>query len=99
MLLENELAMKKAMPASASAREREGVLLDAVAVALVGEVEVGQQLALGSTGISSRHCARVRSTPVGLWQQACSSTMLCARQAAQGGEHGVEAQAAGGRRS
>ncbi|CFW03617.1 Uncharacterised protein [Bordetella pertussis] len=29
-----------------------------------------------STGISASHWARSRSTPVGLWQQACSSTTL-----------------------
>jgi hypothetical protein len=48
-----------------------------------------------STATTSSHCAGVMSQPVGLWQQACSTTMVPAG-GLQRGQHGVEAHAAVG---
>ncbi len=43
---------------------------------------------------SRSHCAAVGSTPVGLWQHACSTTIATRRQALQRGEHAVEIEPA-----
>ena len=44
------------------------------------------------------HCSWVRSTPVGLWQQACSTTIEPAGRLAQGAAHAGEVEAVGLRR-
>ena len=97
MLLLKELATKKLAPGGGQRAHRVGVVLDAVAEALVGQVEVGDQLALDRAAGSARPTARgVRSTPVGLWQQACSSTTLPAGSCVQRLQHLGEAHAAVG---
>ena len=78
------------MPA---AKRRTGarVGVDAVAEALVGDVEERHQAArLDDARAPASHWSAVRSTPVGLWQQACSTTIAPARHRVERGEHAGE---------
>ena len=72
---------------------RRGVSVEAVAETLIGDVEERDQ----RTAIRGTRCAtrRVRSAPVGLWQQACSTTTVPAGIVLRA-EHGVEFHAARG---
>ena len=96
-LFENEVDDEEVDAGGQELLHHGAVLGDAVAEALVGHVEEGHQAArLDRPATTCAHCAGVRSQPVGLWQQACSTTMVPAGAALQRGQHGVEAHAARG---
>ena len=77
--------------------DRHGVGFDAVGEALVGHVEEGDQARLAQALTTSAHWASVRSAPVGLWQQACSTITEPAGRVFSFGDHRLGVGAAGGR--
>ena len=96
---EQEIASSSFRHARRQRAQADGVRLEVVAEALVGQVDERHQAALRRRrSASAAIAAATGRRPVGLWQQACSSTTDAGRQALELRQHARRRRRGGARR-